>query len=147
MRAGRPAAACSCFAVDQADEALGQGKRRDQQRAVVVGFGVGGEVVENAVHRCRDLRIGGQQAEIGVETRRIRVVVAGAQMRIAAGDAIGIAAHQQGQLAVGLQADDAVEDLDSGIFQIARPADIGGLVEAGHQLHHRRDFLASARLR
>ena len=45
-----------------------------------------------------------------------------------------------------LEADDAVEDLHAGIFQSARPADVGGFVEAGLQLDHRRDFFAGGRI-
>ena len=44
-----------------------------------------------------------------------------------------------------LEADDAVEDLYPGIFEIARPADVRGLVEAGHQLDHDGDFFALRR--
>ena len=72
------------LAMDQADEAFGQGERRDQQRGVVVGFGVRGEVVEDSAHAGGDLRIGGQQAQVGVEARGDGVVVAGAEVAVAA---------------------------------------------------------------
>ena len=38
-----------------------------------------------------------------------------------------------------------MEHLHSGIFQITRPADVGSLVEARFELHHRRHFLVSRR--
>ena len=47
----------------------------------------------------------------------IGVVVAGAQVAVAADHAVFVAADQQGQLAVGLEADDAVEDLYAGVFE------------------------------
>ena len=141
MCAGRPAAACSCLAADEAEEAFGHGERRDEQRAVVVDLGVRGEVVEDHVHALGDLRIAGEQAQVGVEARGDGVVIAGAEVAVAAGDAVFVAAHQHGQLAVGLEADDAVEDLHAGVFHAARPADVGGFVEAGHELDDQRGFL------
>ncbi len=85
---------------------------------------MGGEVIEDAVHARGDLRIGGEQAEVGIEARRDGVVVAGAEVRVTADRAVGIAPHQQRQLAVRLQPNDAVEDLHAGVFKVARPADV-----------------------
>src|SRR5438270_5610222 len=42
---------------------------------------------------------------------------------------------------MSLQSDNAVKDLNAGVFHIARPADVGGLVETGFELHHHGDFL------
>ena len=67
-------------------------------------------------------------------------------MAVAASDAVFVAADEHGELAVGLEADDAVEDLDTGVFHAARPADVGGLVEAGHELDDQRGFLGGAGL-
>ena len=134
------------LAADQAQEALGHGQRRHQQRAIVVDLGVRGQVVEDHVHPLGNLRIAGQQAQVGVEAGGDGVVVAGAQVAVAAGDAVFVAAHQHGQLAVGLEADDAVKDLHTGVFHAARPADIRGLVEAGHQLDDQRGLLGGGGL-
>ncbi len=41
---------------------------------------------------------------------------------------------------MGLQPDQAVEDLHAGFLQIARPANIGSLVEAGLDLDHDGHF-------
>ena len=90
--------------------------------------------------------IAGEQAEVGVEAGGDGVVVAGAEVAVAAGDAVFVAADEHGQLAVGLEADDAVEDLHAGVFHAARPADVGGLVEAGHQLDDQRGFLGGGGL-
>ena len=139
----RGAAGAGVFrlAADQAEEAFGHGERSDEQRAVVVDLGVRGEVVEDHVHALGDLRIAGEQAQVGVEARRDGVVVAGAEMAVAARDAVFVAADQHGQLAVGLEADDAVKDLHAGVFHAARPADVGSLVEARHQFDDERGFL------
>ena len=99
-----------------------------------------GEVVEDHVHALGDLRIAGEQAQVGVEARGDGVVVAGAEVAVAAGDAVLVAADEQGEFAMGLEADDAMKDLDAGVFHGARPANVGGLVEAGHQLDDEGGF-------
>ena len=53
----------------------------------------------------------------------------------------GVGGQVVGQLAVRLQADDAVEDLHAGVLHRACPADVRGLVEAGHQLDDQRGLL------
>ena len=125
------------------ERVLRERDRRDQQGLVGVGLGfpVGGEIAEDALHGFGDLRARGEQADVGVEARGDGVVVAGAEMGVAADDAVGVAADQQRELAVGLEAEDAVEDLHAGVFELAGPADVGGLVEAGHQLDDDGDFL------
>ena len=135
MCAGRPACGVFLLAADEAQKALGHGERGDEQRAVVVDLGVRGEVVEDDVRALGDLRVGGEQAEVGVEAGGDGVVVAGAEVAVAAGDAVFVVADEQGELAVGLEAEDAVEDLDAGVFEVARPADVGGFVEAGHEFN------------
>ena len=134
------------FAANEAEEAFGHGERSDEERAVVVDLGVGGEVVEDHVHALGDLRVAGEQAEVGVEARGDGVVVAGAEVAVAAGDAVFVAADEQGQLAMGLESDDAVEDLHAGVFHAARPADVGGFVEAGHELDDEGGFLGGGGL-
>ncbi len=143
MRAGLPARAWSASRAIRFAIALGQVDRRHQQRVVVRLLGVGGQKIEHVVHRKRHLRIRRQQAQIGVEGRRGRVVVAGAQMGIAAHRAVGILARDQGQLAVRLQPHQPVEDLHSRIFQFARPLDVGGFIETRLHLHDHGYFLAS----
>ena len=54
----------------------------------------------------------------------IGVVVAGAEVAVATGYTIFIAADEQGELAVRFQSDDAVKYLDAGVFHAAGPADI-----------------------
>ena len=130
------------LARNQVGHPLGQIHRGHQQRVVVRLLGVRGQKVEDVVHRHRHLRIGRQQTQIGIERRRRRVVVARPQVRIAADGAVGFLARNQRQLAVRLQSHQSVEDLHPRIFQLARPLDVGGLVEARFHLHHHRHFLA-----
>src|SRR5206468_12734172 len=109
-------------------------------RFVIGVLSIGSEEAEHVMHGGGDFRICGEQAEIGVDARRGGVVVAGAEVSVSASYTVGIMANEQGQLAVSLQTDKAVKDLDSGVFQIARPADVRGFVEASLQLHHGGDF-------
>ena len=69
------------------------------------------------------------------------MVVAGADMDV--GDQLAaFAAHDQRKLGVGLQLDEAIDDLYAGAFQVARPADIGLFVEARLEFDQRGDRLA-----
>ena len=76
-----------------------------------------------------DLRICREQTEVGINARRGGIVVAGSNVSVTA-NPVGVAAHEQRKLAVGLQSNQAVKDLHAGIFQIARPADVVSLIEA-----------------
>ena len=90
---------------------------------------------------ARDHRIGGEERQVGVDARGHRMIVAGADMHVG-GERAALAAHHQRQLGVGLQLDEAVDDLHAGALEIARPADIGFLVEARLQLDQRGHRLA-----
>ena len=94
------------------------------------------------MNRARYLGIGGEQAKVGIHAGGAGVVVAGADVRVTARDSIGIAPHEQRQFAMRLQANQSVEDLYARIFQIARPADVVGFIEAGFEFDHRSHFLA-----
>ena len=58
---------------------------------------------------------------------------------------LGLLAHHQGQFDVGLEALHPVGDMGPRLFQFAAPDDVGGLVEAGGDLHQHGDLLAAAR--
>ena len=85
--------------------------------------------------------IGGEERQVGVNARRHRMIVAGADMHVGF-QRLALAPHDQRQLAVGLQLDEAVDHLHAGALEIARPADVGFLVEARLQLDQRGDGLA-----
>ena len=69
------------------------------------------------------------------------MIVAGADMHVG-GERAAFAPHDQRQLGVGLQLDEPVDDLHAGALQVARPADVGLLVEARLELDQRGDRLA-----
>ena len=55
---------------------------------------------------------------------------------------VGLLAHHHRQLAVGLQPDQAVDHVAAGVLELARPADVGLLVEAGLDLDDHQHLLA-----
>ena len=96
-----------------------------------------------------DRGVGGQEAEVGVLARRARVIVAGAEMRVGpepdAAAGVGLAANQERQFCVRLQAEHAIDDLRSRMLEALGPVDVRFLVEARHQLDDDGHFLAAPR--
>ena len=88
-----------------------------------------------------DERIGGEEGKVGVDARGHRVIVAGADMDVAR-ELAGLAADDQRELGVRLQLDEAVDHLHARPLEVARPADVGLLVEARLELDERGDRLA-----
>ncbi len=88
--------------------------------------------------------VGGHQAVVGVEPRGLGVVIAGAQMAIAA-QAFLLAAHDHDQFCVGLEAEYAVHDVRAGFLQLGGELDVRLFVEARAQLDDDRDVLARLR--
>ena len=85
-----------------------------------------------------------EQAEVGVEARGAGVVVAGRDVRVAA-EAVVVVAHDERDLRVRLEPDDAVRDVDAGALHARRPLDVRFLVEPRLELEHDRDLLAVLR--
>ena len=117
---------------------------RDQQLAVVGLAAVPGEVVEEVGEVGAEVGIGGEQPDVFVEVRGLRVVVAGADVAVAP-DAVGFLAHDEQHLGVGLQPDEAVDHVHARLFEDAGPFDVGLFVEARLELDERDDLLALLR--
>ena len=140
MNAGRPALRVRGFAVDQAEEIFSQVQRRDKERRVLRSLGISRQIVEDVVHGVSEMRVAGEQAQVGIEARGRGIVIARAEMGVAANLAVGFAPRDKRQLAMRFQADHAVEHLHACFLQIARPANVRGFVEARLQLDDNRDF-------
>ena len=93
-----------------------QVRGRDEQLAVRTLAAVAGEVVEELGEVGAELGVGGEQAEVLVEVRGHRVVVAGADVAVAA-DAVVLLAHDEQHLGVGLQPDEPVHDVHARFFE------------------------------
>ncbi|MDQ0775695.1 hypothetical protein QF026_004161 [Streptomyces aurantiacus] len=87
------------------------------------------------------LRVGGQEPQVLVEPGGLRVVVAGADVAVAA-EGLALLAYDEGQLAVGLEADEAVDDVAARLLQLLGPLDVGLFVEAGLDLDQDQYLLA-----
>ena len=133
------ALAISC--VDVFVDALAQSQRRHRHALEAGGFRIAGHVIEHPRDVVGDNRIGGKERQVGVDARRHRMIIAGADMHVG-GKRRTFAADHQRKLGVGLQLDEPVDDLHAGAFEIARPADVGLLVEARLEFDHRGDRFA-----
>ena len=78
----RPAAAAATRA-DLLEQPLAQVERRDEQLAEALRAAVAGEVVEEVGDVGGDVRIGGEEPEVLVQPRGLRVVVARADVDVA----------------------------------------------------------------
>ncbi len=106
-----------------ADERLEPGPdrvRRDQQSLVLHVAPVAGQVVEELGEVGTDRRIAREQTHVLVDAGGLAVVVAGADVAVAA-HAVGLVAHDQGGLGVDLQADQAVDDVHARCLQAPWP--------------------------
>ena len=107
---------------------------------------VASEQVEQRRRILGDRLVGGEEAQIGVGRRRRRVVVASAQMNVAA-EPLPLVPHHHRHLAVGLQVEESEHDVHAGAFHLPRPVHVVGLIEAGLEFHQRRHLLARLRCR
>ena len=88
-----------------------------------------------------EVGVGAQKPEVLVEARGVGVVVARADMAVAAQRAGFLADHQRG-LRVRLQTHQAVDDVHADLLQRLRPRDVRLLVEPRFELDERSDLLA-----
>ncbi len=102
---------------------------------------VAGKLVEQLRHILPHHRVAGEQAEIGVLARGLRIVVAGAHVAVA-GEAVRLLTNDERELAVRLQPDNAVDDVYAGAFELARPRNVRILVEARLEFDEREHLLA-----
>ena len=130
--------------VDCKNDVFVQGERGLPDMRQLAHLGQAGQLPKHLVDIAGERFIGGEHAKIGVQARGARVIVAGAEVRIALELAL-LPAHHQDHLGVGLVADHAVDHVRADCLQLRRPVDIGFLLETRHQFDHYRDFLAAAR--
>jgi hypothetical protein len=97
-------------ATDVGQHLLVQCEGRLQQGLERPGPAEAGELLEDGVGIAGQVRVGGEEAEVGVEACRRRVVVAGRHLRIAV-QPPGLPTRHQDQFGVGLQAHNAVDHL------------------------------------
>ena len=131
------------FALDGGQHPPVHGKGRQQEFPRRLGMPDAGQQIEHVGRVLPEIRPAGQQAHVGVKAGGGEIVIARAQMDVAA-QAVLLLAHHQANLGVDFVAHHAMHHVDAGLFQAAAPLDVVGFIEARAQLHHRRDFLAPA---
>ncbi len=142
IRAGTAGGRVRHLALDELQEPAAQAVRGDEQPAERALARQPGQDVEQVGDVGADLRACGEQPDVDVEPRRPGVVVARADVDVAAQPG-SLAADDERRLGMGLESDEAVHDVRAGPFQLARPDDVRLLVEAGLDLDQDHDLLAA----
>ena len=142
MRAGLPASAAAAQARMCSTSAGPHRERRHQQLAEGVRATEPGQVVEEVGQVGGDLLVAREEAEVLVEPRRDRVVVPGADVRVAPQPPSASRRTISVPLAWIFSVREAVDDVDAGRLERARPLDVAPLVEAGLQLDQADRLLA-----
>ena len=137
----RPSAPNAASLLDQLEQPRAQVARRHDERVVALVAAVAGEVVEQLGDVGADVDVAREDAEVLVEPGRLGVVVAGADVAVAA-QLVAVVADDEHALGVGLQPDHAVHDVHAGALELLGPVDVGGLVEAGLELDEHGDLHA-----
>jgi hypothetical protein len=118
-------------------QAIAQAVRRERQQFQLLRLDIAGDVIEQLRRIAARARIGGEEAQIGIDARGDRVIIARAEMAVGA-ELLALAPHDHRDLGVRLPVDEAVDHLDAGALQRFGPVDILLLVEARLQVRRRR---------
>ena len=100
------------FIIDQRHDFFAQAKRAHRQKLQFRRRDIAGDIIENLPRIMPDARVGGEEADVGIDLRRDGVVIAGAQMAIGP-KSIRLAPHDQRNFGVGFHVDKAVDDLNA----------------------------------
>src|ERR1017187_4666873 len=100
-----------------------------------------GQDIEQVGHVGPDLGPTRQQANVDIQPGGLRVVVAGPDVDVAA-EQVALTPNDEGNLGVGLEAHQAVDDVGAGPLERARPDDVLLLVKARLDLDQDDDLLA-----
>ena len=130
------------LALDEVEEPGAQAVRRDEQPPERPLARQPGQVVEQVGHVRAELGPAGQQPDVDVQAGRLRVVVAGPDVDVAAQPG-ALATDDERGLGVRLEPDQPVHDVRPGTLELARPDDVRLFVEACLDLDQDDDLLAA----
>ena len=99
------------------------------------------QILEHAGGLLADVRVGGDEGQVGVQLAGLFVVVAGADLGDI-GVALGVFPGDEGQLGVDLVVVETVDHGAAGFLQLLGPVDVVLLVKAGPQLHQGHHLFA-----
>ncbi len=123
------------------DHGLVQVERRHQHLVQARQPVLAGQMQEDLIEIGCQRLIGGQVAQVGIQARRPRVVVAGRQVRVALELPVFSPGDQQ-HLGVCLQTHHTIDHLGTDRLQTLGIADVGFFIKPCLELHHRGDLLA-----
>ena len=127
------------LAVDPRDQLAVQRNRRDPQILVIGNLREARKRVEELRVVVAELGPAGKEAQVGVEPRRLFVVVAGSEVHVAP-QAVFVFAHDQQRLGVHFLVGEAVDDVRAGALQPLGPFDVVLFVESRLELDDDRDL-------
>src|SRR5207247_10351776 len=104
-------------------------ERRDPESARSLELADAGQEVEKRGGSRPEGWTAGKKTDVSVNAGGGRIVVAGAEVNIAA-DRIRIAPDHQAELGVNFVADQAVDNVYASLFQLPRPENVVRLVES-----------------
>ena len=120
------------FPVDEFDKAGGEIKGGDEELVEVGGFRHSREDVKERGDFGGQGGATGEQAEVGVEAGGAGMIISRSKMKV--GDQVTfLSANDEENFAVGFQADESVDNVDTCFLHFAGPSDIVGFIEAGFE--------------
>jgi len=118
------------FTVDELEKAGSEVEGGDEEFVEVGGFRHAGEDVKEGGCFGSEGGAGSEQAKVGVEAGRAGMVVAGAEMEVGA-EMVFLPADDEEHLAMGFQADEAIDHVNAGFLHLFGPGDVVGFIKAG----------------
>ena len=131
------------FAADHLDETRAKRKGRHAELTVALDDAAARHHVEEVRDVRADFLVGREETEVGVDRGGKRVVVARADVHVAA-DARGFAAHDEAEFRVDLESDETVDDVHARAFERFGPVDVALFVKARLEFDDGRHLLAAA---
>ena len=118
--------------MDEFDKAGGEIKGCDEKLVEVGGFRHSREDVKKRGDFGGQGGARGEQAEVGVEAGGAGMIISRSKMKV--GDQVTfLSANDEENFAVGFQADESVDNVDTCFLHFAGPSDIVGFIEAGFE--------------
>src|SRR5947207_11120824 len=127
--------------VYQSRNFIAESHRGDQQSTIMSLVREAGQVIEELACVGAELCVSGEQSKIGVDARRRRIVVACPNVQVPPKRSSFPANHQR-KLAMSLQSDHSIDDVNADTFQFSRPLDVALFIKPGLQLDQHRNLLS-----
>ena len=130
-----------CFSGDEVEEFRLHGGGCGDEALEAEELRAAGDGVEEEGGVVAVFRFAGQVGEVRVKAGGGFIVVAGAEVDVAA-EVSGLSADDEADFCVGFQAFDAIDDLCAGALEFVRAGEISGFVEAGFEFDECGDVFA-----